>query len=1144
MSAAVWGSSIFPWGGVVILLVEMVSWQHAMGDAFNGLIFGGAGRRVSQMWQRQGRGASSDSSGRGGSSDSLSGAEPSSGSGRDTDASLCSSSSVRLRRRNAFVLAEQQELGDEASRFREAFFEEHGNTQGWLSAFMRERLHFDNIKSCAARAAYAQVKCAVRTAKGGIEKVKQQQGKKSMTCTAGVTSQSRKRRKGGGARPKCAVLWEELWAWYVDRLQTCPGRIGTQLLVDHASVISSDILDEWRMRSADGHADFSAEPELPAITNCWVQRWRRAYGVTFRAVNLRYKISHSKRMLRLRVYWSNVLRVRLLHECLFGRDGVDFVCMDQKPLYFNSSIACKTLAPRGTKKVNVKESMADSRERFTLMSTCPSWTVSRAPGLAVLFRHAGAEDSRVTRTVRTYGAGLVQWAPKGSYRLQHVLDYLRWAVIDKHAIPEQPQAVTDPDASPDRIGAARAPAKERHLVVVLDWFAPHLDERVDDLLRGAGAGCLRIGGGLTGDVQVPDTHRHGPLTSSYRTLEARDSRAQLRLRPSKLPSFSRQAVFNRSKQAWAQTSAGADGRKEWIQNACLNALDGSEDGMIQRDLLGLWMHIGMPNIREQLREEIKSEVQAGRLHSFWQYTELLESYDDHPGLIEGMEDAEEYVHDDDAGDDDEGGGNDDDGAPDASKLERRDLEELPDASRGDTDASHGGGDSTPDTTSVPEAGASSPAEHVVSTLPKDLQDKAEAELRKSQRANQVKALSDAALILRQSGDTTHAQVLDDRVHAILRAERTVCNSTRLFLTARSLQRAEAEAREREEAEREDARKQELDTLYRLAKEETAAKRAAAVEAREENRKKVLEAYTERKALKDEAERRKANLLYAQQHLAADLVRRAYDFLQHRKLGAARVAALRLRMKRVVGARECDAATGAILDPAWAGHARDGCVVITPAIDCVKTKGKAKKEWASERTARAVFGGRDPKEAKSAEAIWSRLGKLINEIAPGYDYKLFKGCHLANDLLDRYNRNVDLCIVSALQRYCLVTTEEEYPCIVRDWPWHHERMDQWVANHRDDAERASARAEARNAAVEPVGPRSCFSSSGPASSCSSHSGPSSAGCASSRPRGDLGKALERPGKRSRRELGECVGPPSSPAPEHAPGSLYSKWAEAP
>ena len=244
------------------------------------------------------------------------------------------------------------------------------------------------------------------------------------------------------------------------------------------------------------------------------------------------------------------------------------------------------------------------------------------------------------------------------------------------------------------------------------------------------------------------------------------------------------------------------------------------------------------------------------------------------------------------------------------------------------------------------------------------------------------------------------------------------------------------------------------------------------------------------------------------------------------------------MKQVVGTKAGNAATRAVIDPAWAGNARDGCVVITPAAGLATGK-KAKKEWASERTARAVFGGRDPKEAKTAEAIWSRLSKLIQDIAPGYDGRLFDRCHLANDILDRNARNVDLCIVSALRRYCLVTTEEEYPCIVRDWPWNHERMDHWVANHRADAEKAPPRAEARNAAVEPGGPSSCPSSVlgpfvGPSSSCSSSSGPSSADSPSSRPRSDLGKAEERPGKRPRCELGERVGPPSSPGAGGAEG----------
>jgi len=282
----------------------------------------------------------------------------------------------------------------------------------------------------------------------------------------------------------------------VERLRSCPGRIGTQLLIDAATIISSDVYEDWRRRQAQGHGDSLRPPDLPQITSCWVQRWRRAYGVTFRTVNLRYKISNSKRMLRLRVFWSNVLRLRLLHECLYGRDGVDLVSVDQKPLYFNSSLACKTLAPRGARKVNVKESVADSRERFTIMTSCPSWRVTRAPGLAILFRHSGAEDSRVTRSVYARTHSLVQWAPKGSYRLHHVLAYLSWAIGHEHAVPDRPGSeAPDPDEASDTVevqAGARAerssmPAKTRHLVVVLDWFAPHLDARVDEELKGSGA---------------------------------------------------------------------------------------------------------------------------------------------------------------------------------------------------------------------------------------------------------------------------------------------------------------------------------------------------------------------------------------------------------------------------------------------------------------------------------------------------------------------------------------------------------------------------------------------------------------------------------------------------------------------------------
>ena len=228
------------------------------------------------------------------------------------------------------------------------------------------------------------------------------------------------------------------------------------------------------------------------------------------------------------------------------------------------------------------------------------------------------------------GRGLVQWAPKGSYRLDNVIDYLKWAIGEGYAVPDLPSGpppsssggspgedAAEAEARARARAAAGLPAEQRQLVVVLDWFAPHLHSRVDSELAKSGAACLRIGGGLTNDVQVCDTHRHGPLTSVYRRLEDRDSERQLRLRPNlPMPSFSRQHVTDRSIQAWTQTSLHADGRLEWVQTACLNALDGSEDGKIARHLAPLWLELGMPQIRDQLRDEIQDEVRARHLHSF------------------------------------------------------------------------------------------------------------------------------------------------------------------------------------------------------------------------------------------------------------------------------------------------------------------------------------------------------------------------------------------------------------------------------------------------------------------------------------------------------------------------------------------------
>ena len=369
-----------------------------------------------------------------------------------------------------------------------------------------------------------------------------------------------------------------------------------------------------------------------------------------------------------------------------------------------------------------------------------------------------------------------------------------------------------------------------------------------------------------------------------------------------------------------------------------------------------------------------------------------------------------------------------------------------------------------------------------------------------------------------------------------RAMSSVGKATRIFVAARSIQRAQQERREQEAAEREDARRKELDAKYRLAKEETAAKRASAGEAREETRREKLRAEEERKNNKERLVRRKANLLYMQQHLAADLVADARAFLRDGKRGEARVETLVSLAKKASGSKSGLVASRAVLDKAWDSTERVGYIPITPAIDLVKGKAKPQKEWASEWMARAIYGGRDPKEAKTAEAVWSRLNKLLAEIAPGYS-RLFKGCHLADDLLMRHSRNVDLCVIAALQRYCIVVPEAQYPCAIRLFPWDDEQIEGWVAAHK---------AKARASATAPTKTKGGTGKDRPRHEAEASASTSGAASSSEvKPRSKAEAKASATGSASSTEPHSAPAPKTSAAAASAAaGSLYSKWADAP
>ena len=212
---------------------------------------------------------------------------------------------------------------------------------------------------------------------------------------------------------------------------------------------------------------------------------------------------------------------------------------------------------------------------------------------------------------------LLQLAPKGSFRLEHLLEFLDWDLGD-----------ADPSDA-DRPGSTAE-------VVLLDWFAPHLDPRVDALVESRGHAILRIPGGATPWVAPPDTHAHQPYEREYKTMERWDGMQQLR-RGAVLPETSRSTVMARAMASWQLVPHERNSVAQFVETGITTALDGTEDSRIRHLCRPFWDELDMPGVREQLRAEIKEEVEAKRLSGWDQWRQVVVPYDEHEPARESQE---------------------------------------------------------------------------------------------------------------------------------------------------------------------------------------------------------------------------------------------------------------------------------------------------------------------------------------------------------------------------------------------------------------------------------------------------------------------------------------------------------------------------
>ena len=740
----------------------------------------------------------------------------------------------------------------------------------------------------------------------------------------------------------------------------------------------------------------------------------------------------------------------------------------------------------------------------------------------MLFKATGG-GSRIRETILVPPEVLLQFQEKGSYRLADVLTYISW-ILDRSRGPPAggpaapgPPASSQGSASPGPssgeasassqggaaalsqkgLQASPGPKSGRRVVYLLDWFSPHLDTSVDTLVHSAGHAVLRIGGHLTGLVQVEDTHAHGPMTGAYKKQESLDAYAQLEVRPDRLPSTSRQTVLDRALDSWRAVNHMSCSRG-FVSNGIANKLDGSEDCLLSLDVMDFWRSLDMPRLRAKVRDEVAKAVGEGTVTSFGDYQTLLERYDNHAGMREGQEafgvidvDGDVVVpdatDDDDQGDEGDDGDNDDaspggGGGPGGGgpPCPAPAAPPHPPAA-GETDGSAevpdcppplppppGGPGSGGSAAAVAAPAASSqvaaaPAasSQVCSPSAHPFMEEAARQLYESLKQKKMAIEYAMQAVAAAGGERDLEEDLRSRLREVDKKLLRSGDPIRTSLRAVALERQARVDTARAESKAEEARAKELKLLVGLRKSEAVLAKAkskevwvAAKAALETAKKEKDEAARLRAKAEDEDRRLRFEF-------AAALVGQLHEYLNHSAKGKERTERCHKlalsQARKKAGLQKIDV-------PRFWSPTTSGMRKLTAEGAGVRLRAKGEVLYASPEFTWVLLGrqkyGQEGKWSAHSEPRYA-FRRLVERTMPGY-YDVLGGRYFVDNLLAECQNILDLAFVAANWRYTRIVEQKFYRFGLAEWPC----REAWWVSKLASAEAAAAAAASGAAATGP------------------------------------------------------------------------------
>ena len=222
-----------------------------------------------------------------------------------------------------------------------------------------------------------------------------------------------------GAERKCKTpeVREAMFEWFINVRAVLKGRLPKKMFRTKCQQVYSG----WLKQQPE---PIPEEEQLKFSKHC-IQDWMKEYNVSLRKPNKRFAVKNEDRIIRIKDYLQNIWTVRKYFLDTYGVDP-PIINGDQMPLHRNESACQKTLSLK-SEETFVKENHMPSRERvtcFTQLCSDPKVDLK----LEFVFKGKG------TRTHLTPPEGVnYQWAPKGSYRIEQILDMInRFNMFNPH----------------------------------------------------------------------------------------------------------------------------------------------------------------------------------------------------------------------------------------------------------------------------------------------------------------------------------------------------------------------------------------------------------------------------------------------------------------------------------------------------------------------------------------------------------------------------------------------------------------------------------------------------------------------------------------------------------------------------------------